>query len=105
MFTRNEGFIATSSDPVSEIPSTLHIHSVYPNPLHREGVIDVDLANDGVVRIQVFDLLGREITELHNTFLQAGRRQLPITLDVPAGLYMLAIEQDGIRSTITVVAR
>lgn len=105
VYTWNEGFIATATESETAIPTTLQVHSVYPNPLRGNGYLNLDVVDAGIVHINAFDVLGREVAQLHNAYLHAGPHHIPIALDVPAGLYILTAEQGNLRSTVKVVVR
>lgn len=57
----------------SEIPSEYKLHQNYPNPFNPVTKIKFDIIKSGIVRVVVYDLLGKEVTVLANEFLPAGR--------------------------------
>jgi hypothetical protein len=64
--------------------------SVYPNPARGAATVALTLAEAGDVRAAVFDLLGREVTVLHDGRLAAGTHPFAIeTAGWPAGAYVV----------------
>lgn len=61
----------------------------YPNPFNPTTVIGYQLPASSVVRLSVYDLLGREVAVLVNGAMQAGRHQ--VTFDgqnFASGIYL-----------------
>jgi len=56
----------------TELPSTFSLSQNYPNPFNPMTNIRFDLPKSGLVKLIIYDLLGREITTLVNQKLQAG---------------------------------
>ena len=53
-------------------PSSLTLHSAYPNPFNSSTVILFSLPSKSYVLLRVFDMLGREVATLVNEELAAG---------------------------------
>jgi len=63
---------------------------VMPNPAESEIHIKLSLANSGIIRISLFDDLGREVTVVANGELNQGSFDLPLSVkELPAGHYIL----------------
>jgi hypothetical protein len=57
----------------SEIPVTFNLMQNYPNPFNPGTYIKYALPEDGYITLKIFDISGREVTELvKNRFYQAG---------------------------------
>ncbi len=56
----------------SAVPSKYSLKQNYPNPFNPVTNISFDLPNSGMVKLTVFDIMGREITTLVNENLNAG---------------------------------
>ncbi|MFZ4592318.1 MAG: T9SS type A sorting domain-containing protein, partial [Ignavibacteria bacterium] len=54
------------------IPNSFNLYQNYPNPFNPETNIKFDIPKSGLVKISVFDILGREIETLVNEKLNAG---------------------------------
>lgn len=80
-------------DPVSEIPTELSLEQNYPNPFNPSTTIQFALPSAGDVKIQVFDLLGREVTTLLNGALPQGNHQVIWNAtNVSSGTYFYRLE-------------
>lgn len=53
-------------------PETFALSQNYPNPFNPTTTFKYQLAQDGVVALQVFDILGREVTTIAKGFQPAG---------------------------------
>ncbi|MBX7042952.1 MAG: T9SS type A sorting domain-containing protein [Ignavibacteria bacterium] len=58
---------------IDALPLTYELSQNYPNPFNPATVINYQVPNDGVVKITVYDVLGREVKQLVNGFRSAGR--------------------------------
>jgi hypothetical protein len=59
--------------PVSnEIPVNYHLSQNYPNPFNPVTKIRFSVPKQSLVKLSVYDILGKEINVLTNNFLQAG---------------------------------
>jgi len=64
----------------------------YPNPFNPTTTIDFTLSTRSVVRIEIFDVLGREITEIINGELDAGTHTTQWNASVCSGIYFYRME-------------
>ncbi len=55
------------------LPLTYELSQNFPNPFNPATVIRYQVPNDGVVKIVVYDVLGREVKQLVNGFRSAGK--------------------------------
>src|SRR4030095_10294387 len=72
--TSNGGgnFVGIINKQSEIIPEHFSLSQNYPNPFNTTTNIKFDLPKSGFVKITVYDLLGREVTQLLNQQLQAG---------------------------------
>lgn len=86
--------------PSQELPSKVVLTQNYPNPFNPATAIRFGLAEDSMVRLEVFDLLGRQVATLvdeplaagwHEARWEAGRQ--------PSGLYLYRIVAGGQQQT------
>jgi len=90
--TTNGGltFIAQNS---GFVPGNFSLSQNYPNPFNPVTNISFDIPKSGFVKITVFDLLGREITNLINQQLQPGSYTVDWDAsNYPSGVYFYKIE-------------
>jgi plastocyanin len=68
----------------------------YPNPFNPVTHVRFDLAHDGAVTLDVFNLLGQQVAELVNAPLTAGSHDVSFDASaLPAGVYIYRLAADG----------
>ena len=68
----------------------------YPNPFNAQTTIAYSLQNSGLVRIDIYDLLGRKLQALVNEEQSAGYHQVVWDANnAPSGLYFYRMSADG----------
>ena len=83
---------------IKPIPKEFALHNNYPNPFNPVTTINYDLAKEGNVSLVVYDVMGREVIRLNDSFMPAGyhtvrwnaRNQYGI--EVSAGVYFYHIQ-------------
>ncbi|MBU0507638.1 T9SS type A sorting domain-containing protein [bacterium] len=81
----------SGDDPFFGAATEFAIESVYPNPFNPRTEIRLAVPMAGLVRAEVFDVLGRRVATLVDGFLGAGYHQLAWEANGPAGLYLLSV--------------
>lgn len=87
------GDINISVQPTSSIiPTTHHLHQNYPNPFNPSTRIKFDIPKGALVKLKVYDMLGREVAELVNENLSAGVYEYEWSatgggVSLPSGVY------------------
>ena len=66
----------TGIEQQTGLPTVLALHDNYPNPFNPTTTIRYDLPKAGVVRLTVFDVLGRQVAELINSQQAAGKHSV-----------------------------
>jgi hypothetical protein len=86
----------TYSDEVNvdvEIPLVYSLEQNYPNPFNPSTTIKFSIAEEGFVKLVVFNMLGEEVTTLVNTQLKAGRYDVNFNAaGLSSGVYVYRIE-------------
>lgn len=68
------------------------LHQNYPNPFNPTTTIRYELPQDGIVSIEVYDMLGQKIRTLFNEFKKADRYELEFNGDnLSSGVYLYSI--------------
>ena len=71
----------------------------YPNPFNASTRIQFDILEDGLTRLDVFDLLGRHVASLLSGFLHAGSHTVEFdAAGMPSGLYRCVLQTPTQRS-------
>jgi len=72
----------------------------YPNPFNPVTVIPFSLAEDGRVRLRVYDAMGRLVAFPLDEMRESGQHDLPFAAgDLRSGSYYYSLEVDGVRQT------
>tara|TARA_B100000315_G_scaffold241161_1_gene261757 strand:- start:4868 stop:5956 length:1089 start_codon:yes stop_codon:yes gene_type:complete len=80
------------------IPTTFTLHQNFPNPFNPITTLRYDLPSDAFVTLSIYDILGREVTQLVNTSQQAGFKSIQwdatdsMGRPVSAGVYLYQIQ-------------
>lgn len=85
-----------------ELPDDFSLAANFPNPFSDETYIEYYLTADGNVKVQVFDVLGREVADLVDEYQVSARRWRQVRFDassLPAGLYIYQITVEGFSGT------
>jgi hypothetical protein len=69
--TTNSGYVFVNNIS-KDIPQSFYLHQNYPNPFNPTTTIRYELPRAGVVRLAVYDVMGREVEMLVNERLTAG---------------------------------
>jgi hypothetical protein len=86
------------------IPTTYAINNIYPNPFNPVTNIEFGLPKNAFVQIVVYDIKGRQIATLMNSFQFAGYYSLTWDAsDSPSGVYFIDMTSDGFKQTRQVV--
>jgi hypothetical protein len=92
------------NDPTNEIPGEFKLYQNYPNPFNPVTVLQVDLPKGFMVKLVVYDMLGREVSVLKNEFMNAGSHELTFDgSELPSGTYICKLEAGGFSSYVKIV--
>lgn len=83
--------------PAAEgLPAGYALAQNYPNPFNPVTTIAFDVAQAGLVTLNVYNLLGQNVANLVNDNLNAGRYELQFDASgLASGLYMYRLDVDG----------
>jgi hypothetical protein len=83
-----------------EIPTTFALSHPYPNPFNPTTVLTYHLPNAGMVELQVYDILGRKVTEIVNSWHNAGTyRTIFDATTHPSGVYFARLTTGDFQQT------
>lgn len=68
--------LTSAGDTAGGLPLATRIASVYPNPFNPSTTIALDLAADGPVKLEIFDVRGRLVKIVGSGTMAAGRHHL-----------------------------
>jgi len=79
----------TYTAPPPEPINNYMLHQNYPNPFNPTTTIRYELPQDGVVTIEVFDILGQKVKTVLNDFKSVGRYEVTFTSNgLASGVYI-----------------
>ena len=76
----------------SEVVTNYSLGQNYPNPFNPSTKINLQIVKNGLVKLSVYDILGREVRQLVNQNLQSGAYQVDFDAsDLPSGIYFYVL--------------
>lgn len=96
--------IPTTIEKQAEVPKSASIISAYPNPFKDTTTLQFALSKESLVKISIFDNLGREVTQTYETIKPAGVHEFKWMLpSLPLGVYAVVLETNGEREVRQVI--
>ncbi|CAN5494431.1 hypothetical protein BH10BAC5_BH10BAC5_18180 [soil metagenome] len=86
----------------TQIPNTISLKQNYPNPFNPTTKIQFTINNASIVSLKLFDIAGKEITELVNSNFNAGTYEVDLNADqyrLSSGIYFYTLTTDGYSET------
>ena len=88
--------IATWVPPVTALNAARIAISVFPNPTDQKTNIQVNLAEKGVVKVDIYNIKGQLIENIANRALEKGKHQFEWDSgNHPTGTYFIHFDLDG----------
>ncbi len=85
---------------LAPVPSSFALNQNYPNPFNPATMITFEVAEPGRVTLAVYDLLGREVTQLLDRPLTPGVYSVPFDgSGLPSGTYLYRMQTSGYSQT------
>ena len=91
------------------VPESFTLHQNYPNPFNPTTILRYNLPEQTEVTLTVYDMLGRQVTQLVNTIQEAGYRSVQWNATdsfgkpVSAGVYLYQIRAGDFMQTKKIV--
>lgn len=93
-FTMSSSCLQTSVEANSPNSFTNGHVSVYPNPFGGKITIEIDVAQPGPLRVEVFDVMGRRQWLTSTGYLQAGTHRVSVeSSGLASGVYLYRVTQ------------
>jgi hypothetical protein len=74
-----------------------YLHNSYPNPFNPISTIKFDIPIAGLVKVRVYDIVGREVQTLVNSILQRGTYETKWNAsNHSSGIYFVRLEANGL---------
>ena len=94
-FTTTSTYVYLTS---SQVPTEFKLYANYPNPFNPSTKIKFDLPTNGIVKVSIFDILGREIENLLNQVLVPGTYETEWNASgFTSGVYFFRMEVEDLQ--------
>jgi hypothetical protein len=91
-----DAVLNSSISGVNEAIGNQVVVQAFPNPFDAEITFEYEIPNPGATKIEVFDVLGRNVSTLVNTGNEAGRYSVQTAIATPPGVYVYRVtHNDG----------
>ncbi len=81
-------------------PTKFELTQNYPNPFNPSTTISFSIPQSGNVKLSVYNLLGQEVQNLVNGFVEAGNHTINFNAkNINSGIYLYKIEANGFTQT------
>ncbi|MFQ5868750.1 MAG: C1 family peptidase [Candidatus Zixiibacteriota bacterium] len=98
---RTTTYSGIDAETVLEFPESFIITQNYPNPFNARTTIEYELPAVSDVRVQIYDLVGRQVETLVNRDQKAGHHQIDWNPpDIPSGIYFYKVQAGEFTATM-----
>ncbi len=92
----NNSILVSSNNISVNVPDKFNLYQNYPNPFNPATNIKFDLAKNAIVKLRIYDIVGREITKLVNSPLNAGTYSVEWNASqYSSGVYFYKLETES----------
>lgn len=92
-FTWTDVPVSIEIEPRVEIPEILTLHQNYPNPFNPVTVISFEISRDSQIRLDMYTVDGRHVTEITNGYFVAGTHRVTVNAQaLSSGVYLYRIK-------------
>jgi cyclomaltodextrinase / maltogenic alpha-amylase / neopullulanase len=82
------------------VPETFALLQNYPNPFNPSTVIEFEIPRRSEIKLMVYDVVGREVEQLINRTIDAGRHTVQFRAGrLASGIYFYRLQADGLTFT------
>ena len=91
--------------PANVPPDLVKLTGAYPNPFNPTTTIQFEIPSDSLVKLAVYDLLGRKVTELLNEHVSSGLHSIQWNGSnasgnaLGSGIYFVRLTAGGLTAT------
>ncbi|HEX2865685.1 MAG TPA: T9SS type A sorting domain-containing protein [Ignavibacteriales bacterium] len=94
------GYIKAAGAPLGHTPGGFGLFQNYPNPFNPVTVIPYQIPEAGNVKIVIIDILGREVANILDREVPAGRHEIRFNAqDLPGGIYFCHLKSGSYSET------
>ena len=90
-----------SQNTITTLPMEFKLEQNYPNPFNPATSINFSVANDGIVSLEIFNMLGEKVATLLNEYKPAGRYSVNFDASkLASGIYLYRINTNQFVKTM-----
>lgn len=96
--TTTGGILTNFTNTESEVPDRFFLAQNYPNPFNPATDLKFGISKLGFVSLKIYDMLGKEVAALVNSYLNAGTYNYQLSTDnyqLTSGVYFYKLTVDG----------
>lgn len=96
----------TSTSIETEINNSFTLNQNYPNPFNSSTIISFELESSDNVELSLFDINGRKVKIITNTFLYEGEHSIQLDMNgLPSGVYFYTLKnsQNILTKSLTLI--
>jgi hypothetical protein len=97
LVNKDGGYAYSSEVNVQILPMEYKLYQNYPNPFNPVTNIRFDLPKSGKVRLDVYSIIGEQVTTLLDKDMEAGYHNIPFNAsNLPSGVYVYKLQTEAI---------
>jgi hypothetical protein len=97
-WTIDDGAVSVEDNEITPLEFTLEQN--YPNPFNPSTTISFQIPQSGIVKLVVYNMLGKEVTTLLNEEKTAGAYEVNFSVqNIASGIYFYTINAGNFTST------
>ncbi|MCW8996563.1 MAG: S8 family peptidase, partial [Psychromonas sp.] len=95
--------LVTNSDKNNKVPEDFYVLQNFPNPFNPSTKIRFSVPERSLVKLALYDLLGREITVLFNEEMNPGTKELEFNGNgLASGIYLVKMVANNYQKTLKI---
>lgn len=99
---KDSSSITIYANSIADVKSGIKME-VYPNPFGNDATLLIGLDRGGMGSIDLYDQVGKHISNLHTGNMNAGQSSLTLPANLPAGVYHIRVNINGNVNSIRAV--
>jgi hypothetical protein len=97
LINKDGGYAYSSEVNVQVLPVEFKLYQNYPNPFNPVTNIRFDLPKPGKVRLDVYSIIGEQVTTLLDNDMEAGYHNIPFNAtNLPSGVYVYKLQTETV---------
>ena len=99
------------NEQIIEIPTSFTLKQNYPNPFNPSTTIEFDLPKESHVKLDIYDLNGKLITNLFDKYINAGLHTInwkdnnQSGISIEPGIYICSVKSKQYSNNIKLVVK